>query len=290
MRDASSRRQSAHALLWFVVAMGVLAILTSLQRQMIYYPAVAEEGELLEAAAQLGMTAWRDDSGGLIGWRPAGQGADFRGYDDRRDGARRMLVFHGNAGYALNRAYFVEGFGALGEGWEVFLFEYPGYGARPGNPSEQTIKAAATAAFELLLHQDERPVYLIGESLGSGVASHLAAKFPEQVAGLLLVTPFTSLPDVAARHFRWLPVRALLDEDYDAEEALRDYDGPAAFLLAGEDEVVPVELGKRLHDGYSGPAWLRVIPGAGHNSLPLYPAADWWEDVSAFLLAPRQTQ
>lgn len=271
-----------------------------MQRQMIYYPTVAEEGELLEAAAQLGMTAWRDDSGDLIGWRPAGQGAGSQGDDNRgddsqgddsrrddarRDDARRILVFHGNAGFALNRTYFVEGFGALDRGWEVFLSEYPGYGARPGKPSEKTIKAAAARALELLLRSDEQPVYLIGESLGSGVASYMAAKFPEQVAGLLLVTPFTSLPDVAARHFKWLPVRALLSERYHAEEALRDYSGPVAFLLAGKDEVVPVELGQNLHDNYDGPKWLREIPDAGHNSLPLYPAADWWEDVSAFFLA-----
>lgn len=280
MRDASFRRQSAHVFPWAVAALGVLAIFASLQRQMIYHPTVAQERELLPVAAQLGLAPWRDESDGLIGWRPAAEG----------DGARRMIAFHGNAGYALNRAYFVEGFAALGKGWEVFLFEYPGYGARSGEPSEQAIKAAATAALELLLRRDERPVYLIGESLGSGVASHLAAEFPEQVAGLLLVTPFTSLPDVAAGHFRWLPVRALLDEDYNAEEALRDYDGPAAFLLAGEDEVVPVELGKRLHDGYAGPTWLRVIPGAGHNSLPLYPTANWWGEVSAFLLAQHRSE
>ncbi|MDZ7785319.1 MAG: hypothetical protein U5K56_20990 [Halioglobus sp.] len=79
MRDASSRRQSAHVLLWVVVVLGVLAIFTSLQRRMIYYPTVAQEGELLEAAAPLGMTAWRDGSGGLIGWRPAGQGEAFGG-------------------------------------------------------------------------------------------------------------------------------------------------------------------------------------------------------------------
>jgi len=247
---------------------------------MIYHPTVAEEDELLETAAQLGLAAWRDGNGELIGWRPAGE----------RDGARRMIAFHGNAGFALNRAYFVEGFRALGEGWDVFLFEYPGYGARPGKPSEQSIKAAATEALELVLRHDERPPYLIGESLGSGVAAHLAAQFPQQVAGLLLVTPFTSLPDVAARHFTWLPVRALLSENYDAREALGHYGGPVAFLLAGEDEVVPVELGRRLHDGYDGPSWLRVIAGAGHNSLPLHPAAGWWGEVSEFLLAGRRPQ
>jgi len=280
LRKRIFSRRSAHILWWPAAALGVLIIFTSLQRQMIYHPGVAEEHELLQAAAPRGLTAWRDGNDNLIGWRPAETG----------NGVRRVLVFHGNAGFALNREYFVEGFEALGQGWDVFLFEYPGYGARPGNPSEDVIKAAAIEALELLLRSDEKPVYLVGESLGGGVASYLAAGYPDQVAGLLLVTPFTSLPDVAARHFKWLPVRTLLSERYDAQEALSDYAGPVAFLLAGDDQIVSLELGQTLHDSYDGPRWLRVVPGAGHNSLPLHPAAEWWEDMSAFLLTPRQRQ
>ena len=249
----------------------------ALQRQMIYYPTVAGEGELLKEAARVGLRPWRDGEGALIGLRAASSG----------NARRRMLDFHGNAGFALHREYYVAGLEALDVGWEVYLFEYPGYGARPGSPSEGSIKSAARRAFELLLGDDDRPVYLLGESLGSGVATYLAAAFPGQVAGMLLVTPFSSLPDVAAHHFRLLPARALLSERYDSMKALSDYRGPVAFLLAGRDEVVPTELGQRLHDHYTGPRWLRVIPGAGHNSLPMHRGADWWQDASAFLLEHR---
>ena len=193
---------------------------TTMQRQMIYYPAVAAERGLLDEAARHGLKPWRDGNEGLIGWQPASQG----------ESGRRMVVFHGNAGFALHREYFVEGFRALGEGWEVFLFEYPGYGARSGSPSEEAIKGAATRAVELLLRRDASPIYLIGESLGSGVASHLAAAFPDQVAGLLLVTPFSSLVDVAAHHFKWLPARAVLSERYDSMVALTHYRGPVVAL------------------------------------------------------------
>ena len=275
MKERTGARISGHILIWGLATLGVIAMFTTLQRQMIYYPAVADERVLLEQAARLGLKPWRDRHQGLIGWQPASQG----------ESGRRMVVFHGNAGFALHRDYFVEGFQALAEGWEVFLFEYPGYGARSGSPSEEAIKAAATQAVELLFSRDARPIYLIGESLGGGVASHLAAAFPEQVAGLLLVTPFSSLVDVAAHHFKWLPVRAALSERYDSMEPLTRYRGPVAFLLAGEDEVVPKVLGQRLYDHYDGPRWIRVIPGAGHNSLPVYPGADWWGEVSAFLLA-----
>ena len=116
-------------------------------------------------------------------------------------------------------------------------------------------------------------------------ASYLAANYPEQVAGLLLVTPFTSLVDVAAHHYAFLPVRALLSERYDSLEALSHYRGPAAFLLAGSDEVVPTELGQQLYDSYPGPKRLWVAEGAGHNTLPLQVGAPWWSEVSSFLLS-----
>ena len=207
-------------------------MLTAFQRQLIYFPQTASEPDLVSEATAVGWQPWRDTDGGLIGWRPA----------DKSNAARRMLVFHGNAGYALHRTYFAAG---LGEDWEVLLFEYPGYGARGGKPSAESIKAAASEAVKALTQEDAPPVYLLGESLGSGVASYLAGAFPQQIAGVLLVTPFTRLSDVASHHYPWLPVRALLRERFDSVGSLAGYGGPVAFLVAGEDEVVPAELGKK---------------------------------------------
>ena len=250
-----------------------IALLTSLQRQMIFFPQTATEPELLREADRIGLQPWRDASDALIGWRsPA-----------RDTAAARMLVFHGNAGYALHREYYVSGLQALGDSWDVSLFEYPGYGARTGTASAESFRESAAAAMDLLLAEDDRPLYLLGESLGSGVASYLAGRFPAQVAGLLLVTPFTSLAEVAGHHFPILPVRALLSENFDSVKYLQGYKGPVAFLVAGSDEVVPTELGQALHDGYRGPKWLRVVPGAGHNTLPMYPRDPWWAEASAFL-------
>ncbi len=273
MQNGGRRRVAGQITVSALVVIGVVYMFASLQRQLIYFPQVEPEADLLRVAAGAGLQPWRDADNGLIGWQTDNAGAQ----------ARRVLVFHGNAGYALHREYYAAGFLAQPGDWDVFLFEYPGYGARPGSPSEVDIKSAARQALELLLSRDARPVYLVGESLGSGVASYLASQFPEQVAGLLLVTPFTSLTDVASHHYRFLPVGTLLSERYDAEEALSHYRGPVAFLLAGSDEVVPTTLGQTLHDDYPGPKWLRVEPGAGHNSLNLYPRADWWREATKFL-------
>jgi len=260
-----------------LLLVGGSTMFDALQRQLIYFPQRAPAAVLEQEAVRSGLQPWRDAAGALVGWRAPGSAAE----------GHRMVVFHGNAGQALDRTYYAEGLRALGTGWETYLFEYPGYGARDGEPSEKTIKAAAGRALRQLLAEDARPVYLTGESLGSGVASHLAAEFPEQVAGLLLVTPFTRLGDVAARHFPVLPVRNLLSEKYDNQEALSHYRGPVAFLLAGQDEVVPTELGQTLHDGYPGPKWLRVQAGAGHNTLDLRPGAAWWREVEVFLTGQR---
>ena len=248
-------------------------MLATLQRQLIYFPSKAGEQDLLQQAARIGVEVWRNEQGSAIGWKPVKE----------HSALKRMLVFHGNAGYALHREYFVAGFQALSEEWDVFLFEYPGYGARSGRPSEATFKAGAADALESLLRSDTRPIYVLGESLGSGVACYLAGTFPGQVAGLLLVTPFSSLADVAAHHYPFLPVRTLLSDRYDSVEALSHYKGPVAFLLAGSDEVVPTKLGRQLYESYSGPKWLRVEAHAGHNSIPYDPGAAWWGEVSKFL-------
>lgn len=248
-------------------------MLTALQRQLIYFPSKAQPDALIQLASRLGLQAWHDSDGVAIGWKTAGNSS-----------ARyRMLVFHGNAGYALDRNYFVEGLQALGNRWDVYLFEYPGYGAREGTPSEANFQVAATQALQVLLAGDSRPVFITGESLGSGVASYLAGTFPKQVAGLLLVTPFASLADVGAHHYPFLPLSILLSERYDSREALSHYRGPVAFLLAGRDEVVTTESGQQLYDSYVGPKWLHIEAHAGHNTLPYKPDARWWGEVSTFL-------
>ena len=267
------RRLSGQVTSALLVFMGGLFMLAALQRQLIYYPEVAPEKTLLKIANGIQLLDWRDRSGQLIGWHTPQAGS----------ASRRVVVFHGNAGHSLYRQYFAAGFLALGGDWDVYLFEYPGYGARPGAPSESGIKAAALDAVEELLTEDPRPIYLAGESLGSGVATWLAGTLPTKVAGLLLVTPFTSLTDVAAGHYRWLPVRTLLSERYNSQKALSQYAGPVAFLVAGNDEIVPAELGRKLHSDYRGPKLLREQAGAGHNTLNFDPSASWWREVANFL-------
>ena len=262
-----------------LIYLGATLILTLLQRRLIYLPSkVTEEQSRLESE-RLGLQPWLDRSGTIIGWRSLSP-------DIKSLPTNRLVVFHGNAGHALLRSYYARGFRNTPESsaaWEVFLFEYPGYGARPGSPSEKELGSAARQAFRELLMESSRPVFLLGESLGSSFASRLAGEYPKSVSGLILVTPMTCLAEVAAKHYRFLPVRLILRESHNVKENLISYPGPAAFLVAGRDEIMADHLGEMLYKEYTGRKKLWVQPEATHNTLNLSEGSEWWNEVRDFL-------
>jgi len=236
---------------------------------MLYFPAKHTEAEALARAAGSGLEPWRDAHGDLIGWKRPAPGA-----------TARLLVFHGNAGCALDRTYYAEAFGAL---WEAHILEYPGYGSREGSPGKTTFIAAGQDAVENLLASDKRPVFLLGESIGSGTAAALAGAMPGKIAGVLMVIPFARLEEVAKAKFPWLPVSLLLRDKFDNIAALANYKGPVAFIVAEDDEIVGAAQGWKLHAAYTGPKKLIVLPGATHNNFPTEPGAQWFREVSDFM-------
>jgi pimeloyl-ACP methyl ester carboxylesterase len=266
-----------------LIYIGLLLFLAGCQRRLIYQPSHASGPSLRQKAARVGMAPWENTESDLIGWKslpdPSGTPPD-----------NRLVIFHGNAGFALHRTYFRDGFSGVGDGtvWELFILEYPGYGARPGSPGEENFYAAGERALRHLWQADDRPVYLLGESIGSGVACHLAAEFPDRIAGLILISPFTSLPDVAAHHYPIFPTRWILRDRYDNAEALKNYGGALAVLLAGNDQIVPPKFGRKLYKEYRGPKKLWVQENAGHNSIDYSPTGSWWRELSQFLIKADQ--
>ena len=111
------------------------------------------------------------------------------------------------------------------------------------------------------------PVYLIGESLGTGVAAFLAGAHPAAVAGVFLVAPYDNLVNVAQEHLPLFPVKWMLKERYPSEHYLKSYHGPVGVLLAGKDKVVPSRLGRRLFDGYHDRKKLWEYPSATHDDV-----------------------
>lgn len=258
-------------------AAAVLSLAWLLQRRLLYFPAREDRARAEARARRLGLAPWTGRGGELLGWRLHTPGA--RG---------RLVVFHGNAGSALDRVYVAAALASAAPALplDVYLAEYPGYGPRPGTPSEAAILAAAAEAVAAARGEGTGPLFLLGESLGSAVAALAAAAAPASVDGLALVTPLASVAAVARRHYPLVPA-ALLRDRWRTDLALARYPGPVAFVVAGRDEVVFPDLGAALHDAYAGPRWMWVDPAATHNTVDWRPGLGRWRELVEFLAAPR---
>ncbi len=161
----------------------------------------------------------------------------------------------------------------------VYLVNYRGYGGSTGRPSEAALIGDAEAIYDALrLRHDS--IAVIGRSLGSGVAVALAVRRP--VERLILVTPFDSIANVAADHFPWLPVRALVRDRYDSLQRIGAVHSPALVVVAEHDEVVFRARSDALIAAI--PASLRhtlLVAGATHNDVSFYP--DYYQSLREFL-------
>ena len=252
------------------VALALVAIpatMFALQDRLLYFP----ERAPLEQMATDGLRAW-----------PSAD--DFRGLVFEPDGDARgtAIVFHGNAGHAGHRAGYVQALKPLG--LRVILAEYPGYGPRDGKPGAKVFADDAQQTLELAHRLYGGPLLVVGESLGAAVAAEVAGRNPELVSGLLLITPWDRLVKVASHHYPLLPVRWLLNDRYDAVEALRTYAQPVVVAVAEHDRIVPSRFGIALHDALDAPKRLLVIPQSGHNDWPGRVDAQWWKEAVDFAL------
>ncbi len=242
--------------LQLLVIVYLLIVLAALifQRRLIYFPRTIPPALAVPAAPELGFVPWRNPSGKIIGWKLPASAPPVTS----------VLITHGNAGCAIDRSYLA---GPIHDAApvDVYVLEYPGYGAREGSPDKRSFLAAGEEAFGLLTNG--LPKYLVSESIGAGVVCYLAKAHPAEVAGLVLFMPYHNLASVAQRKMPFLPAYLLLLDRFNPAECLRDYRGPVKFVLAGADEIIPVESGRRLFGGYQGPKNLQIIPGAHHNEV-----------------------
>ena len=191
-----------------------------------------------------------------------------------------VLYCHGNAGNITCRAQVLK---HLNEqlGLSVFVFDYRGYGRSEGKPTERGVLSDAQAASGWLAERagvDPRQLVLLGRSLGGPVAVDVAADHGAR--GLILESTFPSLPDVAAKIYPWLPVRLLLRTRLDAAKKIRAYDGPVLQSHGDSDGLVPIGLGKQLHQEIPGPKRFVTIPDADHNSPQGW---DYYRELDQFV-------
>lgn len=214
-------------------------------------------------------------------------GIVLRGWIANPGKPRALLYFGGNAeSVQRNREDFARWF----PGHAAYLLAYRGYGASDGVPTQALLVGDAVALYDHVhaLHP-RMPIDVIGRSLGSGVASQLAARRP--VARLALVTPFDGMAEVAHAHYPWLPVRWLLQDDYRSAQALAGFDGAVLVVRAGRDAVIPRARTQALIDALPRPPQVLELADAGHDDVRAWPA--YAATMSAFMenadagIAPR---
>jgi uncharacterized protein len=196
-----------------------------------------------------------DDGTRLCGW-----------YFEHPEPLAQVLYCHGNGEHlghmgdlidALRREYRIS----------IFAFDYRGYGKSEGKPDEPGIMADGRAARLWLAQRAQVPptkVVLWGRSIGGAVAVRLAADLDARA--MILERTFTNMPDVAAHHYKWLPVRYLVRNRFDSQSSIGAYSGPLLQSHGTADEVIPFSLGKQLFESAtSAKKRLVVMPGVSHN-------------------------
>jgi uncharacterized protein len=192
-----------------------------------------------------------------------------------------VLFFHGNAGNISHRMEYLLMFHRLG--YDTFIFDYRGYGESSGAPSESGTYLDAQAAWRYLTETKHIPparIALFGESLGGAVAAWLAAR--EKPGALMLASVFTSVPDVAANIYPFLPVRLLSRFDYNTREYLQSVTCPVFVAHSPQDDIVPYEHGRALYQAALGPKQFLELQG-GHNDGFVFMREEWVRAVGMFL-------
>jgi pimeloyl-ACP methyl ester carboxylesterase len=241
-----------------------------LQKQMLYYPNshLPTQNELTTHQIQF----WTGGSG------------DYRGFISTvtiSDAKGTVVVFHGNAGTAADRSYYVNALASLG--YRVILAEYPGYGARKGELGEIPFVNDAKETLRLASEKYGNPIYLLGESLGCGVAAAVAKGTPVQIKGIILITPWDTLLAVAKEKFRWLPVRLFLSDKYDNIQNLKAFQGRIAIIGAERDDVIPIHHAQALYTSLLLNKKMWTINGAGHNDWSEKVDLSWWKEITDFI-------
>ena len=187
-------------------------------------------------------------------------------------GAKALIYFGGNAeNVSFSLPEFSRGFPDRA----LFLMHYRGYEGSSGKPSEEAIQSDALALYDKV-YVEYPHIAVVGRSLGSGVAVRLASLRP--VTGLVLVTPYSSIQDIAENRFAYFPVRWLLMDKFESWRYAAAIKAPTLLLAAGNDEVIPLTSTQKLYHAFlPSVASLKILPYFGHNDISSSPV--YLEDI-----------
>lgn len=283
MRDTNSPfadspvRHSAMRMIWSIVGiiavfyLGLSLLLFLFQSRFIYFPLKHIEA----TPATIGLTYETvqfeaDDGVKLSGWFIPAEGAN-----------RVVLFFHGNAGNISHRLESIGLFHRLG--LSIFIIDYRGYGQSGGSPSENGTYYDAKAAWRYLTEEREiEPEHIIifGRSLGGAVATWLAHHHPPKA--LIIESTFTSVPDMGARQYPFLPIKLLARIQYNSLERMSLINVPILIVHSPDDEIIPYSHGQQLFQAANEPKAFLQLSG-GHNEGFIISGQHYEEGLKSFI-------
>lgn len=252
----------------------IVALAFAFQNRLVYLPNVVGR-DIVSTPADIGLDfeeVWLDtaDKERLHAWwvpHAASRGS--------------VLFSHGNAGNISHRLDTIRAFHALG--LDVFIYDYRGYGQSSGQPSESGTYHDIEAAWRWLVQArglDPGRIVLFGRSLGSAVAAALAVDV--EAGGLIMESPFISMPELGAELYPFLPVRWLARIRYDTLERIDRVGMPVLIIHARDDEIMPPGHAIRLYAAARSPKQMLELRG-DHNTAFFADFATWRDGVRAFL-------
>lgn len=246
-----------------------------LDQVFVYHPSPWRSGNWPRASGLPLEDVWLDTPDGLrlFGWfvpAPA-------------SGTSPVLLWcHGNAGNIIDRLPNLVALHRIG--LSVFLFDYRGYGKSTGQPTEAGLYMDALTAYAHLVESRRTPaarLVVFGRSLGAAVAGTVASRKP--AAGLILESPFPSVSAVARDYSFGLPADWLLTARFDLSERLPEITIPTLVIHGDRDEVIPIELGRRVYEAVRAPKSFYEVRGAGHNDLYLVGGRAYFHRLREFV-------
>lgn len=266
-----------------LVYLGILLVLSALQAKLIFPGAITQGQPEAKVVERPGTTLARIDSAeGAIAVL-FGEPTDFAKREASQvDSPATILFFYGN-GMCLADAVGI--FDDLRDrGHNVVLVDYPGYGMSGGSPSETGVYTAANVAYDFALkrmHVDPTKIVPVGWSLGSAAAVELATR--ERVAGLVLLSPFTSMNDMARRVMPLFPTSLILKHRFDNEGKIAQVDCPIFIAHGSSDSIIPCEMSDRLASTAARRVSVNLRLDCDHNDLFDVGGDDLIDQIDSFV-------
>ena len=212
----------------------------------------------------------------------AADGVKLRGWLVKGEGTPAPLViyFGGNAEEVSWLVDLAHQFA----GWSLLLVNFRGYGESEGKPGEKELLEDGLVIHDYAKRRPEvnpERIVAMGRSLGSGVAVHLAGH--RLLRGVILVSPYDSIVEVAKRHYPFLPVSLMLRHRFDSLALASRNEAPLLCLVATEDRIIPAAHSRALFDAWRGTKTWHEVPRSDHDSISGEP--EYWRSIAEFLKA-----